>query len=316
MKRVTKLQSQKSIIKFRSRPNIFIEESLVELNRYVRGEFWQKEIAGEKFDFDFGNATSSLELCAIYYTDQGVVSVLSAASDWRAKWERGVLFRYWAETLRILFFKYYQAEHPGFDRTKAGRAGFGATGFTLGNCLALGWLDAAKALGEEINYGLDRKWFYDGDCNTMERRTQHFVLRLVASWQGWPERSGLPCLHDEPIFNVLIEQWRTADVQALGGLLLRALERHAEHTQNDVDDDETLIYYDCNRDDEIYNPMEVLSALRLREVLGLPNPPVPKHPVADTPLGRELPPASPFPKDELIEGVLARIRRDHPNLTF
>jgi hypothetical protein len=185
------------------------------------------------------------------------------------------------------------------------------TGFTLGNCLALGWLEEAKTLARRMNTGLDHGWFFDGTCNTIQRRTQHFVLRLVANWQGWPERTELPCVYDVPVFNALIEQWRTPDVQALCGLLLQTLDRHAEQTQSDNDD--ICLYRDCNGPDQIYNPMEVLSVLRLREELGLPNPDMPKHPVTDTPLGRALLPASPFPKDELLERVLARVRREYPD---
>lgn len=309
-----KLRSKKSLARSCARGNIFFERFSAELKRYARGEFWMDDLTHGELPFDLSSAMIAVQQCSNHYMDHAVSGLLSENVDWRSKWERGVLYRYWAAILEIAFYEYFQQANPEFDRSTAGQASFRVFGFTLGNCLALGWLDAAKALAERINCALDRNWFYDGDCVMIQRRTQHFVLRLVANWQDLPERGELQCIYDEPVFNILIEQWRTTDLDALSRLLWQALERHAEHTQNDVDDDEVLIYYDCNHDDEIYDPMEVLSVLRLRNVLGLPNPQIPKHPVANTPLGRELLPASAFPKDELIEGVLARVRRDHPDL--
>jgi hypothetical protein len=315
MNTTVKLRTKKSIIRLCARVNSCPEKSDVDLMRFANGESWTKECAGEQTLFGLIDVSFSLGYWANYLSNESTISILSGKPYWREQWERSVLYRYWAETLRGISLASYEQANPGVIlKNRNGDLDLYRTGFTLGNCLALGWLEEAKTLARRMNTGLDHGWFYDGTCNTIQRRTQHFVLRLVANWQGWPERTELPCVFDAPVFNALIEQWRTPDVQALSGLLLEALDRHAEQTRTNIDNDDQFILFDCNGPDQIYNPMEVLSVLRLREVLGLPNPEMPKHPVTDTPLGRELLPASAFPKDELLERVLARVRREYPDL--
>jgi hypothetical protein len=237
----------------------------------------------------------SVDACALHYSGRANASILLGEPQWRTQWERGVVYHYWAAHLRMASYLAHEnatpeqqsrmwgggrvADSSGLGlphRTSIllgvmGELSFSRTAFTLGNCIALGWLHEARCLAKRIYSALDRGWFFDGSCNPLlPCRTQHFLLRLVIGWQGWPVRTDLPCHHDVPVFNSLIAHWRTPDVQMLRELLLQALDRHAEQTQHKTND--VREFRDCAAFDQVYNPMEVLSVLRLREVLGLPNP--------------------------------------------
>jgi hypothetical protein len=180
----------------------------------------------------------------------------------------------------------------------------------IAECLNLGWADLAVDLTQRLNRGIDIAGFNDaGDF--YHRRTQHFVLRLIANWQGWPERAGPKCAFDEPLFNALVDHWRTPNAADIAPLLLAGCDRHTHQARADSKQG----FFDLNTHDVEYTPFEVLAVLKLRELHGLPNPSATEldHPLMNTPLGRLPEPTAPY-TDELLEGVLARARQEFPDL--
>src|SRR5581483_9949146 len=165
-----------------------------------------------------------------------------------------------------------------------------------------------------VLHGFDRKGVFYNNRTQMfadyhERahlRTQTFVLRLIADWQGWPQHAWPKWVFDEPIFNALIEHWRTPDASALQPLLIAACDRHTHESRSGG-----TAKHDIEDDAFWYDPFEVLTVTKLRQLQGLENPDV-DHLLMSTPLGKLPDPVAPY-SDALLEGVLARVRSTHPD---
>jgi hypothetical protein len=183
-------------------------------------------------------------------------------------------------------------------------------GFCLANTLVMGWADWAIDLALRARSALDSDGFFDGGDES-HRRTQHFLLRLIADWQGWPERSGPRCAFDTPLFNSLVEQWRAPDPQLVSPLLLAACDRHTHEARPDT----RALWFDLPWRDAWYVPFEVLALLKLRQInnLAIPDPAMLDHALLKTPLG-QLPATVPPYSDELLNGLISRVRREYSDL--
>src|SRR6185295_6783135 len=231
---------------------------------------------------------------------------LRGGADWTERWCKAVAYLYWGERFDHCWHEHSQRQFVRGERRQRLRTmalvhGLGAC---VGHCIALGWLDFGVDLARRCYSAIDRDFCYDGGDDFGRRRTQHFVLRLAADWQGWPAREHPRCAHDEPIFNALIERWRTPDAAALAQPILHACDRHTHQCREDNAKGE---FFDL-RMPAWYTPFEILALYRLRASLGLANPPV-AHPLLDTPLGR-LHDAQPPWTDPLLDAVVARWERE------
>lgn len=181
---------------------------------------------------------------------------------------------------------------------------------TMAFCLWLGWTEQALALFHQYAERLVTKGFDDYDKSKrpfFQRRTQYFLLRLLADWQGIMAPPMPPQADDEPIFTVLLAHWRAPDPEAIVPALLAACDRHTHYA---------LIKKDSadfhSSGDLTYLPFEILAVLRLREMLGLPHT-VLDHPLMNTPLGA-LPPLSEPYEDELLKAVMTQARKEFAGL--
>lgn len=261
-------------------------------------------------DYDASFAASDLRSAAFDIGFQSVAAMLLDEADWLPRWRQFVAYHAWSELCKLIRHRDIEEECLRGKRPRQPIFSLHYVGAICGDLIALGWLDQALRVCAASDPLIDLGWFFDGKCKGINVRTQHFVLNLLHSWKGQPLRE-LSCTTDEPIFNALLQDWRTPDPQVLKLPLLAALDRHTHQSRSDRAGKE---YFDCNGLTEIYNPFEVLSVLRLRDVLGLPNPDLSEHPLMQTALSRQLLPVQPMYTDELLEGFLARARKEFPDL--
>lgn len=172
----------------------------------------------------------------------------------------------------------------------------------------LGWKDAVIQQGYTTIAALNRSYQLVLEYQDEHRRAQAFMLRLFCDWVGdvshrWPSYA-----YDEPIYEALIQHWRTPNPEDLVPCLLAACDRHTHQTGRDSSKN----FYDFSIPALMRVPIEILFLFRLREWEGLTNPTL-DHPLMAAPFDK-LPEVQPIPAmDELIQGVLKRAREDWPN---
>lgn len=286
------------------------EEDLPRLKRYAeQGTFeFRYSPDFEAHSYGMSNAEGDLGRVANALRWQAIQGALHGEDGWMDAWVRSTAYAYWAARFEIRNQRRILDDYRSGNRPQyLGFVAFHHYLFALANCLILGWTNSATDLARGAIWGLNHSGFIDG-TDEKHRRIQHFVLRLVSSNQGWPDRSSPACAYDEPVYNLLIQQWRDPAPGILIEPLLAACDRHTHEAR--VDSNKSS--YDLPWLDEWYVPFEVLAVLKLREQHGLSNPEL-DHPLMKTPLGR-LPTPVPFYKDELLDGVVARARQEFPDL--
>ena len=172
----------------------------------------------------------------------------------------------------------------------------------------LGWKDAVVQQGYMNIAALNRGYETRNMLEYEHRRAQAFMLRLFCDWVGdvshrWPSYA-----YDEPIYEALIQHWRTPNPEDLVPCLLAACDRHTHQTGRDSSKN----FYDFSIPALMRVPIEILFLFRLREWEGLTNPTF-DHPLMAAPFDK-LPETQPIPElDALMQGVLKRAREDWPN---
>jgi hypothetical protein len=290
-------------------------DALLALKRYAaEGKFqYTAKLPGLDMALEYGASRSTSDLMNVNaaYRWQAIHSALSNEAGWQDVWQRSVAYHYLATNINFC-----TAKRSYEDFKAGGRPQFHSflfikgIGAHLGELVVLGWTDLAIQVAKSLRHWLDiENGVTDGNDSFGRRRTQHFVLRLISNWQGWPERNAPKCAYDEPLFNALIEHWRTDDMDLLTHLLLAACDRHTHQVREDNSKGE---FFDLGTQELVYDPFEILAVLRLRQMHGLPNP-VLDHPLMNTPLG-QLPDITPPYEDELLKGVITRARLEYPDL--
>jgi hypothetical protein len=177
----------------------------------------------------------------------------------------------------------------------------------MGVMALLGWKDATLYQGYLTHAALNRNYKLELEYEEEHRRAQSFMLRLFADWVGDASHRWPAYAYDQPIYEALIHNWRSPDLQDLVPCLLAVCDRHTWQTAKDTTKD----FYDFHNVGLTRTPIEVLFVFRLREWEGLTNP-VLDHPLMAVPFN-QLPPMQVVPEfDELMQGVLKRARADWP----
>jgi hypothetical protein len=268
------------------------------LQRYAtEGEgfvFGTNRLTGDPMKF--GLSSAFLEMMKFYWTARwaAVQGALRGTPDWSREWQRSAAYGYWGYRMN-----FHRRIGPFFARNML---------YVVADCFVLGWQPAAIDLAQRVYCALDRKDFFADDNDRWSPRTQFFVLRLIADWQGWSARNWDPWVVQEPLFNALLAHWRTPDASALLPLLIAACDRHTHESRSGGSGSSS---YDIADDSYWYQPFEVLSVMKLRQLEGLDNPVV-GHPLMKTPLGEIPEPTAPY-SDALLEGVIARVRATYPD---
>lgn len=185
---------------------------------------------------------------------------------------------------------------------------------TISDCLYLGWKDRAELLAREAHSAYNGRRFFDVK-NIYSQPLYHFFLRICFDWlelkfDGWgigyydavpdPYAPG-ECL-GEPVLNELFTHWKDSDLSDMQDNLQWLCDYYTHRTagKDGTEFGNDLLHTRF--------PALILSWFRLRESLGLNNP------IIDHPLMRPhyvyLPPPQPFYTDDLMDGVIARLRRE------
>jgi len=97
-----------------------------------------------------------------------------------------------------------------------------------------------------------KQWWLATIFFLVESLPQHFVMRLIGDWQGWPEADSPKSAFDEPLFNELIAHWRTEGMGLIQYLLLAAYDRHTHQSRHE--DDNESIFYDLYIEGQVVQP--------------------------------------------------------------
>ncbi len=146
-----------------------------------------------------------------------------------------------------------------------------------------------------------------------------FGLSIIGDWLGKPLDIDMHALPRDPAWGLLVSNWREPDPDKLLPILMTACDTHIERiavTGREVDTQSAK--FEFGSVFEAVHPTEILAILRLRELLGLPNPLKIDHPLMQTPYAQIT--CSPIFltsrnfHDELLERFLGTVRRRDPKV--
>lgn len=135
-----------------------------------------------------------------------------------------------------------------------------------------------------------------------------FLIQLFSRWQRIePDLSTCDMPKDMNIYTNVLASWDTQDLGIMGNLVNQMADFHLSNATFDMSNNET---HDFDDDTFWFFPYEILAWLRIRELMGLPNPAAYEHPLMQQPLGL-MPEATPFPEDHLLAKVVAKLKVGH-----
>ena len=141
-----------------------------------------------------------------------------------------------------------------------------------------------------------------------------FGLSIIGDWLGQPldlEKHALP---RDLAWGQLVANWRHPDPDVLLSALLVACDTHVERialTERESDSGK----FEFSSEFLAVHPTEILAVLRLRDLLGLPNPREIDHPFMKTPYAAiTCLPGAVTERDELLEQFLTLVRRRDPHV--
>ena len=154
------------------------QRKLRNLQRYAaEGEgfvYGQGGFTGKPLQFSF--PTAFVELIGVYWVTRwfAVQGALGGEPDWHIQWRRSVAYGYWAHRMVLEIHK--------------GTISLKNITCNAANCLVLGWKNWAMDLAQRVYREIDNKDLFFEYDEGIHPRTQTFVLRLIADWQGWSPR--------------------------------------------------------------------------------------------------------------------------------
>jgi hypothetical protein len=200
--------------------------------------------------------------------------------DWENTFRKAITFMYWSTKIEFVLLENSLEEFHSGKRKQKRVCHLRSVGSTIGFCLSLGWLDFALDLRNGINFALKNEVVNDGGDNFGRRRTQHFLIRLINSYDGSKDVQRLietKCAYDAPLLNELIENWDMKCNERFEEIIFKLCDRHTHQCRQDSFNGNR--YYDFeNLSLEYYYPLEVLSIFFLRKTRGLTNPEI-DHPI-------------------------------------
>ena len=203
----------------------------------------------------------------------------------------------------------------GSNRIKIGDLD-GATHLMLG-AIATGQTELVKSYHETLfasiegGYGISDG--HDLPLGTTLRYAA-FGLTIIGDWLGQPldlEKHALP---RDPAWGQLVANWRNPDPDALLPALLVACNTHVERIALTEREDDSG-KFEFGSVFLAVHPTEILAVLRLRDLLGLPNPSEIDHPLMKTPYAAiTCLPGAVTERDELLDQFLAIVRQRDPHV--
>lgn len=143
-----------------------------------------------------------------------------------------------------------------------------------------------------------------------------FGLSIISDWLGTPLDLDAHALPRDPAWGQLVAHWREPDPDKFLPVLLLACDTHIERIA--VTEREANAQSKDFEFGSVFlavHPTEILAVLRLRDLLGLPNPPIIDHPLMQTPYAAiTCRPGEVTERDELLDRYLAAVRQRDPQV--
>ncbi|SNS81765.1 hypothetical protein SAMN05444352_115158 [Pseudomonas japonica] len=143
-----------------------------------------------------------------------------------------------------------------------------------------------------------------------------FGLSIISDWLGTPLDLDAHALPRDPAWGQLVAHWREPDPDKFLSVLLQACDTHVERIAVTEREANALSKdFEFNSVFLAVHPTEILAVLRLRDLLGLPNPVEINHPLMQTPYAAiTCRPGEITERDELLERYLATVRQRDPHV--
>ena len=203
----------------------------------------------------------------------------------------------------------------GSNRVQAGDLD-SATHLMLG-AIALGRPELVKPFHEAVFAGIEGGYgIRDGQNPSLGTTLRYaaFGLTIIGDWLGQPldlEKHALP---RDPAWGQLVANWRNPDPDALLPALQVACDTHIERIALTEREDDSG-KFEFGSVFLAVHPTEILAILRLRDLLGLPNPGEIDHPLMKTPYAAiTCQPGAITERDELLDQFLAVVRQRDPQV--
>ncbi|WP_260620496.1 hypothetical protein [Pseudomonas protegens] len=214
----------------------------------------------------------------------------------------------YAETIDIKRLK-------GTNRESAGDLD-GAAHLMLG-AIATGRHELVKPYHEVLFAGIEEGYGIRNGHNlplSSNLRYAAFGLSIIGDWLAPPldlEKHALP---RDLAWGQLVANWRNPDPEVLLPALLLACDTHVERIALTEREDDSG-KFEFGSVFLAVHPTEILAVLRLRDLLGLPNPKEIDHPLMKTPYAAiTCLPGAVTERDELLEQFLAVVRQRDPQV--
>ncbi|MGV8401400.1 hypothetical protein ACV33W_19450 [Pseudomonas aeruginosa] len=230
------------------------------------------------------------------------------------------------EHMAFGFARRATAEAVGIERLKGTTRNVtedldGLTDLMFGT-IALGRPDIAKSLYLTILVGIEGGYgVRDGHDLPIGSTLRYaaFGLSIISNWLGQPLDLDKHALPRDPAWGPLVSQWREPDIDKFLPALLSACDVHVDRIAVTYREHETVAeQFEFSTPLLAVHPTEILAVLRLRDLLGLPNPGRIDHPLMQTPYAQiTCTPeflASQGQRDELLEKFLSTVRQRDPQV--
>lgn len=141
-----------------------------------------------------------------------------------------------------------------------------------------------------------------------------FGLTIIGDWLGKPLDLDKHALPRDPAWGQLVAHWREPDPEKFLPVILAACDTHVERIALTEKEDDSG-HFEFGSVFLAVHPTEILAVLRLRDMLGLPNPAYIDHPLMQSPYAAiTCLPGDVTERDELLENFLAVVRQRDPQV--
>ncbi len=131
-----------------------------------------------------------------------------------------------------------------------------------------------------------------------------FLLDLCCRWQGLAfEVSDFNMPKNMHIYPEILAEWDTKEVSRVQELVTKMADYHIAQSRENMRANDT---YDFSRAMQWLFPYEILTWLKLRQHLGLPNPETFEHPLMHLPQA-QMPENTPLPEDPFLTSIVKKL---------
>jgi len=255
------------------------------------------------------NAVSWVSYLSMGSTRQleALANALEAQPSWPTDLASSLSYGLFAERLSFFWHRQFRVTFPAHPQPLR-LMDWESTTTKMALAFMLGWQEQAVIQGYIAAASLNQDYSLAVGYEERHRRGHAFMLRLFASWRNDGTGHRFPdWAHSVPVYETLLQRWRSADATELGRLLYAACEHHLEQAILD----RRKAYHDFGDDRLARVPLEILMVLRLREIEGLAIPHV-THPLMEPPFDVLVPPVPVPEADAYMKGTMQRVDADWP----